>query len=791
MEKQLSGSMRNILAATYILLSGCAATGCFLFITARYSHIWEGETEYFLFFAFVFSLASLACALASPSFWGRLFSLLYMGLLLFLSQILMAVGAYSRRMRGSIGQDDLYAVFQTHLSEAWGFFTESLYSPILALSMAGLALVLLLFFYCMFILSRSYGAKLRRFRLHLIGTVGFAGAACFVFIQAPLLSRAVDTWSLYRADLIRFNEVYGKLSSVRHGTAVKEQKGELYVLIIGESQNRDLMECYGGPTDNTPWMEGVKNTPGYLLFNNAYSAHTHTDQVLRMALFNGRTLTGGTYPEGHNVISTSRLAGMNTVWISNQMNMGEYDTVASAMAHTADYYEFASKKGGYENYKQKPDEVILPMIDKALKAVDFTENTLLVIHIMGNHAPYQYRYPPDYPYRSPTGKKFRGFYKHDDHFSSYDASIHYTDAFLSQVMGMIGQYSHHPVTVLYVPDHGEDPMRQLWHNVSDFTWTMARIPMMLWMSEAWQKRYPLKADTLRAHTDRVFTNDLLYDLYVGLASIEMDDYRPEYDLSGAAYSLHKDNARIITDRAVSDDPFLRAAENVKNQALPMAAAHRCNSIFKTRQARQAGIKSIELDLLFSGDSGKPRLMVGHDAQSLAGMDAHEYFANLPDGIEFIWLDIKNLTGENSAHVYGILNDLDKRYGLRARCLVESLYPRGLTAFAEKGWQTAYYLKWKELSDVAALDTADARTRLNDMLEGIKNDIRANNIGGVSYEFSADQLVRNRLKPLLGPATKYYAWDLSLKYTDKNLAEKAPRYAHVERVLIQFDSVFNL
>lgn len=62
------------------------------------------------------------------------------------------------------------------------------------------------------------------------------------------------------------------------------EKG-IYVLVIGESQNRLHMSVYGYGRETTPWLNQQHNeNPDFLLFTQAYSCHTHTVPTLTYAL---------------------------------------------------------------------------------------------------------------------------------------------------------------------------------------------------------------------------------------------------------------------------------------------------------------------------------------------------------------------------------------------------------------------------------------------------------------------------------------------------------------------------
>ena len=65
---------------------------------------------------------------------------------------------------------------------------------------------------------------------------------------------------------------------------VKNENTGVFVLVIGESQNRNNMSAYGYGRETTPWLSSMKNEENFILFENVYSCHTHTVPVLTYAL---------------------------------------------------------------------------------------------------------------------------------------------------------------------------------------------------------------------------------------------------------------------------------------------------------------------------------------------------------------------------------------------------------------------------------------------------------------------------------------------------------------------------
>lgn len=737
-----------------------------------------------------FLLASVAVFMAASQRRGvKIASRAYVLALGLICALVTLAYRYFKTTDSRLNTDHVYATLQSDLAEAVDYGTANI------LTFKSLALSALIFFLSIAVLYAAGRLFKDKIRSIMPGWLKYALPATFMAIAAILFTQIYPVKSTYLAyhnyytDLNEFNKLFNDLKSKQpRGDAVKKEQGELYVLVIGESQSRDFMHCYTGPAENTPWMDSLRRDKNWIVFENAYSCHTHTVPVLCMALTTGRTLTGATYPAGQNFLTLSQQAGIHTVWLSNQANLGPWDSPVSAMAHLSDTVRFSGLHQSRSLDGPPPDEVLLPMLDEELRRIDFSRNTLLVIHLMGDHGPYLARVPKDFPRTDITNPQDIGALKdwRLEIYNKYLTSIRYADDILREIHSRLAAYADKPVFMLYFADHGDDVFVEGGqHNFSQFTWTMARIPMFIWTSPAYAQRYPDKEKQLRLHGSSVFTNDLIYDLYVGLANIQTKDYAAEYDISNARYTLSLDNAVIADGLRVDSDPQWNIRRNAQN---PTLAMHRANTIFKTRQGQIQGIRNFEIDLVYTdNDSGRSDLMVGHDAEAMTGRTFAEYLAELNPGIDWLSLDIKNLNEQNSRQIYDILSALDADYQLRDKVLIETGHPDGARIFAQNGWETSYYLPWSKLMDAAETSPEAVESLAAD----ISAAVRKSGIGGISYDLAADEVVSANLVKLLPPGIKRYAWTLEWKYEDKDLAEKMRAYPHLSRLLIKRITPFSL
>lgn len=122
-------------------------------------------------------------------------------------------------------------------------------------------------------------------------------------------------------------------------------------------------------------------------------------------------------------------------------------------------------------------------------------------------------------------------------------------------------------------------------------------------------------------------------------------------------------------------------------------AHRVNSTEKLQSALHY-FDGIELDLVYH--KNKNLLDVNHPPTNSIHLNFRSYFEEIPKSkTPFIWLDIKNLTQENSQEILALLLSIfkERSYPMN-KVLIESKDPTSLPIFKESGFLISYYLPYR-------------------------------------------------------------------------------------------------
>ncbi|MBR5839559.1 MAG: sulfatase-like hydrolase/transferase, partial [Victivallales bacterium] len=173
------------------------------------------------------------------------------------------------------------------------------------------------------------------------------------------------------------------------------------------------------------------------------------------------------------------------------------------------------------------DQDILTYLEKC----NPTGRALVIIHLYGNHYPYGISYPADFKF--PTG------------LGTYEKSVFYNDYVLQQFMDYF--QSHGATMVAYVSDHADAVSIGKGHDPrpSNFQREMIEIPMWFWVSDEYRQQYPKLFDKLQASSNKVVTNDLVFNMFMDLMQIQPTDKYDKYSPLSDNYILDTEPPKTL------------------------------------------------------------------------------------------------------------------------------------------------------------------------------------------------------------------------------------------------------
>ena len=219
-------------------------------------------------------------------------------------------------------------------------------------------------------------------------TLIFLTASLSQFQDLRLFNFVRDSAKEYNYEVNQFNKIqkHRKTGKITFN-ASKNKTGETYIVIIGESLNKNHMGLYNYFRNTTPRLSKLKRSKKIIVFNNAYSNHVHTVEVLSLSLTEASQYNKKEYYDSLSIIEILKKAGFKTYWLTNQHLYGEYDNMISVLASSADHLITMNNTLGLHIAHQNFDDVLLNKVGEILKKKS-KKNRVLFVHLMGSHGKY-------------------------------------------------------------------------------------------------------------------------------------------------------------------------------------------------------------------------------------------------------------------------------------------------------------------------------------------------------------------------------------------------------------------
>ncbi|WP_431339388.1 phosphoethanolamine transferase [Campylobacter majalis] len=413
--------------------------------------------------------------------------------------IALIYGGYFAINGEPLASDALIATLQTNRSEAYEYLaTHQNFS----LYLVSFVIVSLLFIF----IKTSLGLKFNKSKKIFIFSISIVLMLCVFNVHKFITVNNI--YSIYGIDdtikhfelMRKFKENYKNRMALVDG--IKSDEDGVFVLVIGESQNRNYMSVYGYNEPTTPFLNELKNDKNAIFFTNAHSNHTHTAPVLNYALTSKNQYNKLDFELSPSILDVANKLAFKTVWISNQPKFGLWGAAVSDIAVSAKDVIFTSTQ---EDEYVRPDEVILPK----LKQMAIEDKMLIIIHLMGNHSSYIQRYPREF---AKFGKGLLNEYKN---------SVFYSDFVLSEILKTVKKFKNFKALV-YLSDHSE-AVGNGDHDSARFRYEMTQIPFFVYFSLNYQSEKVVQ--NLRENKDKFWTNDLLFEVLssmMGVKNIQID-----------------------------------------------------------------------------------------------------------------------------------------------------------------------------------------------------------------------------------------------------------------------------
>jgi heptose-I-phosphate ethanolaminephosphotransferase len=329
-----------------------------------------------------------------------------------------------------------------------------------------------------------------------------------------------------------------------------ETKKELpttVVLVIGESTTRVHMGLYGYGRETTPKLSSIKNE--LTVFSNVFASRPNTIESLEQVLTFADQEHPDFYKTTPSLIAIMKQAGYKSYWITNQQTLTTRNTMLTTFAKQADEQVFLNH-ARRQNAYSFDEKVLAPYAEKLLKK---DEKKLIIVHLLGTHMKYAYRYPDSYNFFKDADGIPAAIAADADKVAlvnEYDNAVRYNDTIVHSLIQQLKQSTKSDAQSLlvYFSDHGEDVYDSAPHtfkgrNEGAPTYPMYAVPFIVWHSPNWQNAHQLADPSI---LNRQYDNaDFIYT-WSDLIGLTYDGYRADESLL---------NKQFAEDTILVGDPY--------------------------------------------------------------------------------------------------------------------------------------------------------------------------------------------------------------------------------------------
>lgn len=258
--------------------------------------------------------------------------------------------------------------------------------------------------------------------------------------------RAHDYWR--HRNLLKEATLAGRpLDAKQLPSTVRRQ---VFVFVVGESLRADHLQVNGYPRETTPRL-AARNVVSLKDYVSA-SSSTRVSVPTYFVRPTEEPVSSGPV---HLLLDGLREAGFRTYWLSTQAPFGRFDSPISVVARRADEVRFVNP-GDYRQRGIYDDQLLAPLTQILARG---EPRVFIVLHTLGAHADYRYRYPESSVFFKPvlgSGKMSDPWdpAQREHQVNAYDNAVRYADLFLDKVMGLLEQQDAQ-TWLFYASDHGE------------------------------------------------------------------------------------------------------------------------------------------------------------------------------------------------------------------------------------------------------------------------------------------------------------------------------------------------
>lgn len=308
------------------------------------------------------------------------------------------------------------------------------------------------------------------------------------------------------------------------------------VLIVGETARAQNFSLNGYTKETNPLLAKRDDV---IAFQHVSSCGTYTAYSIPCMFSN---MLRANYDENRaqhqeNVLDILKKVNIDVTWYDNDTGC---KGVCDRVNHIDTDKKYQAQNSKFCREGTCYDEVLIQELDEKLQNInsDSDNDVLIVLHMIGSHGPtYYQRYPAKFKKFTPTCDTNQiNNCDATSLINTYDNTIVYTDYIIDQSITLLQTYQNKfNTSLIYLSDHGESLgengvyLHSLPYSIAPKQQT--QIPLIMWLSKAWQKQKNIDANCLKTIAQRnEFSQDNLFHTLLSAFDIKTKEYNETLDI---------------------------------------------------------------------------------------------------------------------------------------------------------------------------------------------------------------------------------------------------------------------
>lgn len=353
---------------------------------------------------------------------------------------------------------------------------------------------------------------------------------CFIFLLENLVNgrfirkaipQTAETFTSFVYEMKTYSSLNNRVVKKVDAISTDKTKAQTFVLIIGESCNRNHMSLYGYARKTSPKLQERNDL---IVFKDAVSPYSNTISSVLSILTESNLENTKPFDNCISLLDIFHSAGFKTYWLSNQTPIGVWDNSVTNLAKTSDQVKFVniSSNSSFEATSSiSYDEKLFLPFENALQEPETKK--LIVLHLMGSHSSYEKRYPAKFDSFDTEQSSTK-----QQTIDQYDNSILYNDYLVDSLFTLLSDHEKtQPNTYfasVYLSDHGENVYDEFDNAGHDYTISIPKsnveVPFIVFLSANFKKMNTAKYKTIKQNSSLPFVTDDLFHSIIDLSSIQ-------------------------------------------------------------------------------------------------------------------------------------------------------------------------------------------------------------------------------------------------------------------------------